>query len=143
MMSVTSRKNRKGPPVNGIASQFRKNPEYGQAPSRNSRFRPGFGARNRSSQVIDTAPSTHSNILDDPLMSCSSNRYGNVDRGQMHADSRANSLTAARLDELQTGGGGGPMMMPPGGMMNGGMNGAMNGGMNGGMNGAMNGRHER
>ncbi|KAJ3474887.1 hypothetical protein NLG97_g9650 [Lecanicillium saksenae] len=100
MMSVTSRKNRKasGPPP----SQIRRNPEYdAPPPSRGSRFRPSFG-RNRSSQIA-SIPMITDNILDDPLMSCSSNRYGTVDRGAMNGGSRANSLTASRLDELQYG----------------------------------------
>ncbi|KAK0723936.1 hypothetical protein B0T21DRAFT_386078 [Apiosordaria backusii] len=98
MMSVTSKKNRKAP---GNASQFRQNPEADSIPSTRSRFRPSFG-RNRSSQVMTSAiPNLHENILDDPLLGFTSNRYGNVDRGAMHAGSRANSLTAARLDELQ------------------------------------------
>ncbi|KAI9163372.1 hypothetical protein HJFPF1_04980 [Paramyrothecium foliicola] len=96
MMSVTSRKNRKAP--GPTPSQFRRNPDEGLPPSRGSRFRPSFG-RNRSSQVSH-APATMDNILDDPLMSCSSNRYGTVDRGAMNAGSRANSLTASRMDEL-------------------------------------------
>ena len=97
MMSVTSKKNRKAP---SSAAQFRKNPEHDTAPPRNSRFRPNFG-RNRSSQVMTAVPGLHENILDDPLLGFTSNRYGTVDRGAMHAGSRANSLTAARLDELQ------------------------------------------
>jgi len=107
MMSVTSRKNRKMP----SQSQFRKKPESGGMPPRGGRFRPGFGGRNRSSLVDQSMPSMHTNIMDDPLMSCSSNRYGTVDRGAMHAESRANSLTASRLDELQYGPGGPPPMM--------------------------------
>jgi hypothetical protein len=110
MMSVTSRKNRKGPGPS--AAQFRKNPEHDNHPGRNGgggRFRPSYG-RNRSSQI--QAPGVNDNILDDPMMGFTSNRYGNVDRGQMHQESRANSLTAARLDELQYGGG----AAPPGGM---------------------------
>ncbi|KAK4165804.1 hypothetical protein QBC43DRAFT_28866 [Cladorrhinum sp. PSN259] len=95
MMSVTSKKNRKAP---GNAVQLRKNPETES--HRGSRFRPSFG-RNRSSQVMQSIPGLHENILDDPLLGFTSNRYGNVDRGAMHAESRANSLTAARLDELQ------------------------------------------
>jgi hypothetical protein len=112
MMSVTSRKNRKAPgPTPG---QFRQNPEYGAPPpGRGGRFRPSFG-RNRSSQIPSTAPTD--NILDDPLMSCSSNRYGDVARGPMGAGSRANSLTASRLDELHHGAG--PNGAPP--SMNGG-----------------------
>ncbi|KAL7621121.1 hypothetical protein AAE478_008435 [Parahypoxylon ruwenzoriense] len=105
MMSVTSRKNRSKPPPN--KGELRMNPEGpggGMAP-RSSRWRPGFG-RNRSSQIMNSAPGLHDNILDDPLMSFTSNRYGNVDRGQMQAGSRANSLTASHLHELQNGPGG-------------------------------------
>lgn len=94
MMSVTSRKTRKNP----TPAQFRKNPEFDGAP-RGGRFRPSFG-RNRSSQLANIQ-SVGGNILDDPLMGYSSNRYGNVDRGAIHAESRANSLTTTRLDELQ------------------------------------------
>ena len=108
MMSVTSRKNRKAP---SSAQQFRKNPEQDNGPPR-SRFRPSFG-RNRSSQMsagMSGVPVLHENIMDDPLLGFTSNRYGNVDRGTMHAGSRANSLTAARLDELQYTQGGPPSM---------------------------------
>lgn len=107
MMSVTSRKNRKAPEQN--PAQFRRNPDNLPPPTRGGRFRPSFG-RNRTSQVGHThAPMTSENILEDPLLSCSSNRYGAVDRGAMSAGSRANSLTAARLDDLQYGPGpGGP-----------------------------------
>ncbi|GAB0139861.1 hypothetical protein EsHS_00000500 [Epichloe bromicola] len=100
MMSVTSRKNRKasGP----SASQFRRNPETdGPPPSRGSRFRPNFG-RNRTSQVTHL-PTTNDNILDDPMLSFTSNRYGAVDRGTMGGGSRANSLTTSRLDDTQYG----------------------------------------
>ncbi|KAH6607397.1 ketopantoate reductase [Trichoderma cornu-damae] len=114
MMSVTSRKNRKvpGPPP----SQMRRNPEGDAPPSKSGRFRP-FG-RNRSSQMsqISQMPTVNDNILDDPLLSFTSNRYGAVDRGAMSASSRANSLTASRLDEMQFGpGGGGPSMTMTGG----------------------------
>ncbi|KAI1140850.1 ApbA-domain-containing protein [Hypoxylon sp. FL0543] len=102
MMSVTSRKTRSKPPPS--QSELRMHPEGpGQGmPSRGSRWRPGFG-RNRSSQIISAAPGLHDNILDDPLMSFTSNRYGNVDRGQIQAGSRANSLTASHLHELSSG----------------------------------------
>ena len=107
MMSVTSKKNRKMP--SGNPAQFRRNPETDPMPSRGSRFRPSFG-RNRSSQIANSgAPSLHENILEDALIGYSSNRYASVDRAMMHAESRANSLTASRLDEMQYNGGGPPM----------------------------------
>lgn len=114
MMSVTSRKHRKGPGPS--PAQFRRNPELdGGLPSRGGRFRPGFNNRNRTSQT-GSIPNVGENILDDPLLSCSSNRYGNVDRSAMQAESRANSLTSTRLEEFQYG---------PGGPVLGGANGAM------------------
>ncbi|KAK0733616.1 ketopantoate reductase PanE/ApbA-domain-containing protein [Lasiosphaeria miniovina] len=116
MMSVTSRKTRKAP---SSMSSIRKNPEQEQQQqSRGGRFRPSFG-RNRTSQVMTGIPGLHENILDDPLIGFTSNRYGNVDRGIMQAESRANSLTSTRLDELQYTQG--PMPI--------GMNGHMNGNM--------------
>ncbi|TIC96201.1 Meiotically up-regulated gene 72 protein [Colletotrichum higginsianum] len=105
MMSVTSRKNRKAAPP-PTRAQYHKNEVYdagGAPPARSSRFRPNFG-RNRSSQ-ISSVPGANENILDDPLFSYSSNRYGAVDRSTMQAGSRANSLTASRMDDMQLGGG--------------------------------------
>lgn len=98
MMSVTSRKTRKNPPS---ARNMRNNPGFDGPPAaRGSRFRPSFGGRSRTSQM-SSIPSLNENILDDPLMGCSSNRYGAVDRGMMQAESRANSLTASKIDDLQ------------------------------------------
>jgi len=58
--------------------------------------------RNRSSaRIISQVPGLHDSIMDDPLMGYSSNRYGAVDRKTMGQESRTNSLTAERLDELQ------------------------------------------
>ncbi|KAL2161265.1 hypothetical protein VTH06DRAFT_8485 [Thermothelomyces fergusii] len=112
MMSVTSKKNRKVPGAN--PAQFRKNPEQEASSSFRSRFKPSFG-RSRSSQVV-AVPPVNVDIMDDPLLGFTSNRYGDVDRGAMHAaGSRANSLTAARLDELQYSHG-----PPPSGMNGGG-----------------------
>ncbi|KAM4064879.1 ketopantoate reductase panE/ApbA domain-containing protein [Hirsutella rhossiliensis] len=97
MMSVTSRKTRKATAPS--AAQFRRNPEFdAPAPPRGGRFRP-FG-RSRPSHANNVSMLTD-NMLDDPLMSLTSNRYAAVDRGAMAAGSRANSLTASRLDELQ------------------------------------------
>ncbi|KAI0405946.1 ketopantoate reductase PanE/ApbA-domain-containing protein [Xylaria palmicola] len=103
MMSVTSKKNRSKPPPSqsDVRANHLNGRENGMS-SRGNRFRPSFG-RNRSSQIINSIPSLHENIMDDPLMAYSSNRYGNVDRGQIHAGSRSNSLTASHLQELQNG----------------------------------------
>jgi len=103
MMSVTSRRNRKAQPPS--ASQLRKNPEFNTNPQRRGGFpRPGFNRNSSSARLIDALPSEHDSLMNDPMMAYSSNRYGNVDRQSLGQESRANSLTAARLDELQFGG---------------------------------------
>jgi hypothetical protein len=111
MMSVTSRRNRKIP----SASQIRENPESmgmgrgggpGPGRSRNPFTRPGLNKNRTSARMMQDVPGLHDSIMNNPLLGYSSNRYGNVDRGEMGQQSRANSLTAARLDELQQGGGG-------------------------------------
>lgn len=102
MMSVTSRRTRKAP----TASQIRNNPEGGFAPQHNGRSRNPFARpglnKNRSSQQMmqGSMQGLHDSIMNNPLMGYSSNRYGDVDRGAMGAQSRTNSLTAARLDEM-------------------------------------------
>ena len=103
MMSVTSRKNRKAP----TNAQVRNNPETADMSRRGGGFnsRPPTFNRNRSSaRLISHLPGAHDSIMDDPLMAYSSNRYGAVDRQSLGQDSRAASLTSARLDELQFGG---------------------------------------
>ncbi|KAF2036137.1 hypothetical protein EK21DRAFT_49032, partial [Setomelanomma holmii] len=109
MMSVTSRRNRKMP----SASQIRKNPEGGFAPQHNGRSRnpfarPGMNKNRGSARMLSDVPGLHDSIMNNPLMGYSSNRYGDVDRGTMGAQSRTNSLTAARLDEMGMGGSYGP-----------------------------------
>lgn len=104
MMSVTSRRNRKAPSL----SQIRKDPESGlvgrgggMRQSHSYSARNGT-IRNRSSaQLVSTMPGMNDPLMDNPMMGYSSNRYGNVDRKVIQNDSRANSLTAARLNELQ------------------------------------------
>jgi hypothetical protein len=122
MMSVTSRRNRKAPNAN----QIRKNPDMGyagpppqgqpQGRSRNPFARPGMNKNRTSTRLMADVPGLHDSIMNNPLMGYSSNRYGDVDRGTMGAQSRANSLTATRLDEFQLGGSHGgayPSMAPP------------------------------
>ncbi len=103
MMSVTSRRNRKTPSL----SQIRKDPEGGHAGrggTRNSHNfgpRPGMNRNRVSAQMVASVPTLQDSLMDNPMMSYSSNRYGGVDRKAIADDSRANSLTAARLSELQ------------------------------------------
>ncbi|KAN0067088.1 Ketopantoate reductase PanE/ApbA C terminal domain containing protein [Elaphomyces granulatus] len=102
MMSVTSRR-RKAPSAN----QFRKNPEMGgsfhsRPPSSFGRYMPG-GRKSSSSRMIQDISGMHDSLLDDPMMGYSSNRYGSVDRKEMHVESRANSLTAGRMSDFNPG----------------------------------------
>ncbi|EZF09882.1 hypothetical protein H112_08757 [Trichophyton rubrum D6] len=99
MMSVTSRRNRKTPTT--PAKEFRKNPEMNSSrpPSVFSRHF-GAGRHRASARIMEEIPGMHDSLLDNPMMSYSSNRYGNVDRREMHNESRANSLTASRMGEM-------------------------------------------
>ncbi|KAI8934504.1 hypothetical protein NX059_008205 [Plenodomus lindquistii] len=114
MMSVTSRRNKTGP----SAKQFRQNPESGFNPSQNGRSRnpfsrPGMNKNRSSARLMADVPGLHDSIMNNPLMGYSSNRYADVDRGTMGAQSRTNSLTATRLDELSGGGGASYGAYPP------------------------------
>jgi hypothetical protein len=104
MMSVTNRRNRRQP----SASQLRKNPEadgsFGQRLSGRA-MRPGHPRNRSSARMVSQVPNMRDSLMDDPLMGYSSNRYGNVDRHELGTESRTNSLTASRLDELQYGNG--------------------------------------
>lgn len=97
MLSVTSRRTRKAP----SARELRKNPEM--TPSRPgsslSRFFPG-GKNRASARLMQDIPSVDESLLDNPMMSYASDRYGSVDRAAMHVESRANSMTASRLHDL-------------------------------------------
>ncbi|KAL4805853.1 ketopantoate reductase PanE/ApbA-domain-containing protein [Aspergillus unguis] len=161
MMSITSRRAKKAP----SAREFRKNPEINVNGGRSSFGRYFGGGRKRTSdRIMQEIPGLHDSLRDNPMMAYSSNRYGAVDRNQMHSGSRANSLTASRMGDFPPhpgypgsrrnsqspgtpfgGPGPGPRMarpgtaqdglIPPGGPMNGPMNGPTNGHMNGPMNG--------
>ena len=63
------------------------------------------GKQNRTSATImGQMPGLHEELMNNPLNGYSSDRYGSVDRMNMGAESRSNSLTAERLNELQHGG---------------------------------------
>lgn len=101
MLSITSRRARKAP----SNSQFRKNPDLAAGPPMPA-SRPGssafgryFGRKRASDRVMQEIPGLHDSLMDNPMMSYSSNRYGAVDRNKLHADSRANSLTASQMGD--------------------------------------------
>ena len=104
MMSVTSRRTRKAPSL----SQIRQNPEHGiMGRGSGARQSHNYGPRHNanknrvSAQMLSGMPGMHDDPLGNPMLGYSSNRYGNVDRKAMGDESRTNSLTAARLNELQ------------------------------------------
>ncbi len=57
--------------------------------------------RMSAQMMMSQLPATSDSLMDDPIMGYSSSRYGDVDRKIMSSGSRTNSLTAARLNELQ------------------------------------------
>lgn len=104
MMSLTSRRGRKTP-SQGQMQQFRKNPELAGGPppqgrSSSSAFGRYFGRKRASDRVMQEIPGLHDSLMEHPMMSYSSNRYGAVDRNQLSADSRANSMTASQMGDF-------------------------------------------
>ena len=110
MMSVTSRRTKR----TTSNTQLRKNMFDGGMRG-GSHGRPtSMGRSSRAStHVLADMPTLGSNILDNPMMGFASNRYGVVDRKEITDESRANSLTASRLQEIgQIGQNGGPYPGP-------------------------------
>ncbi|KAL2007458.1 hypothetical protein VTN00DRAFT_8896 [Thermoascus crustaceus] len=105
MLSVTSRRTRKAP----SASQLRKNPEMSSSSRPGSSLSRFFtGGKNRASaRMMQEIPMVNESLLDNPMMMYSSNRYGAVDRKEIHVESRANSMSAARMNDY------GPGPYPP------------------------------
>lgn len=102
MMSVTSRRNRRVPSTGNLRGM-----DSGMVPaSRGLRHsmanpRPAVMRNRASARLVSEIPTLHDNILENPLMGYSSNRYGAVDRKMLHETSRANSLSAARLGDIR------------------------------------------
>ncbi|EXJ87606.1 hypothetical protein A1O3_04567 [Capronia epimyces CBS 606.96] len=108
MMSVTSRRTKKASSQNQLRKDVFAN---GNGMRPGSYGRPNPGKHRTSTQILSDMPVLGSNILDNPMMGFASNRYGAVDRKEMADESRANSLTASRLQEI--GVNGGPYPGPP------------------------------
>lgn len=108
MMSVTSRRTKR----TNSQAQLRKEAFSNGPNMRQGGYpRPGMNRQRTSTQILSDMPILGANILDNPMMGFSSNRYGNVDRKEMADESRANSLTASRLQDM--GINGGPYPGPP------------------------------
>jgi ketopantoate reductase len=100
MMSITSRRNKRAPP-----NPRAMNAGMGGAPPRGRGMPFNNRKQNRTSvRVMSDLPNLTESILANPLLGYSSNRYANVDRGEMGKESRQNSLTTERLNELSQGG---------------------------------------
>ncbi|KAI3008655.1 hypothetical protein CBS147482_5257 [Aspergillus niger] len=105
MLSITSKRTKKIP----SASQIRKNPELlsstggggGGGGGRTGTFSRYFGGNRKraSDRIMQEIPGLHDSLLDNPMMAYSSNRYGSVDRNQMAAGSRTNSMTTSRMGD--------------------------------------------
>jgi hypothetical protein len=102
MMSITSRRHRKQSA--GGNPRMMNGDMGGVPPPPRGRNMFGRGQKRTSARLMADIPNLQDNILANPLMGYSSNRYGTVDRGEMGKESRQNSLTSVRLDELQRGG---------------------------------------
>ena len=65
--------------------------------------RPPMAKNRTSATIMSQMPGLHEELAHNPLMGYSSDRYGTVDRHNMGVESRSNSLTAERLNELSQG----------------------------------------
>ncbi|KAK5212297.1 hypothetical protein LTR41_002539 [Exophiala xenobiotica] len=118
MMSVTSRRTKRAPSQGQLRKDTFAN-GAGMRPGSYGRpnMGPNMGRHRPSTSILSDMPMLGANILDNPMMGFASNRYGAVDRKEMADESRANSLTASRLQEIGLNGGpgmsGGPYPGPP------------------------------
>lgn len=126
MMSVTSRRTRRLPSTGNLRAA---GIDQAAIPPTPNRTRHSVGQQRPSprsrvtGRLMNDVPGLHDPLADNPLMAYSSNRYGSVDRKMLSDSSRANSLTAQRMDDVtgmsvRGGGGGGaypphPGQMPP------------------------------
>ncbi|OLL24105.1 Meiotically up-regulated gene 72 protein [Neolecta irregularis DAH-3] len=105
MMSVTSRKFRRGPPKSSTRAQL--NSEFENGGRTSSLTMRSFRSKNfRKDRTVSSIPQADlpgilGSLNDDPLNSLSTNRYPTVDTKTLTDNSRANSLTASRMEELR------------------------------------------
>lgn len=124
MMSVTSRRTRRLPSAGNLRAS-----DIDQAAIPPNRTRHSVGGQQQrpsprsrvTARLMNDVPGLNDPLTDNTLMAYSSNRYGSVDRKMLSDSSRANSLTAQRMDDVTgmsvRGGGGGGAYPPHPGQM--------------------------
>ncbi|KAL7272343.1 hypothetical protein RUND412_004852 [Rhizina undulata] len=99
MMSMTSRRTRRLPSSGNLRSGSEA--EVPLQPTRTRQSMRAMTSKSRTSaRLVSEFPMAHDSITDNSLMGYSSNRYGNVDRKILSDSSRANSLTAQKLEDI-------------------------------------------
>ncbi|KAI5300922.1 hypothetical protein KEM55_003951, partial [Ascosphaera atra] len=93
MLSVTSRRNRRGPVID--KNQVRRDPESftSRPPSSFSKYFSKGRKKQLSERIVEQMPTVHDTLWENPMMSYASNRFANVDRTELQG-SRANSMTS-------------------------------------------------
>jgi hypothetical protein len=109
MMSMTGRRSRnKQVPPSGRGKPFPGgDPNAGNSGGRLMSLGGRSKAGSRSGSIIPASQATFDPLNENPLMGFTSNRYPGVDTRTLTANSRANSLTSQRMDEMGMGPGGG------------------------------------
>jgi len=100
MMSMTGRRARNKPP----AGAFRGKPQDSSSGGRLLSL--GGRGKGRNGSMVVSSQATFDPLNENPLMGFTSNRYPGVDTRTLAANSRANSLTSQRMDEMGMGPGG-------------------------------------
>ena len=98
MMSITSRRTRKQPSISNMRGGAETNGQ-GRRSNPLARISGKNRAPSRGGGMQDIG-GAHESIMNNPLLAYSSNPYGTVDRSQLRGESRTNSLTASRLNEM-------------------------------------------
>jgi hypothetical protein len=103
MLSITSRRTRKS---SSNVNSMRNDMQEGRGRGGGGGGRNMFSrqkANRTSTRLMQDMPGLQDSIMNNPLMGYSSNRYGAVDRQAMGEQSRQNSLTTERLNEMSRG----------------------------------------
>ena len=104
MMSMTGRKSRNKQPSGSVRG---KQPFPGGDPSGGRLMSLTGRSKGRGGSIVAASQATFDPLNENPLMGYTSNRYPGVDTRTLTANSRTNSLTSQRMDEMGMGPGAG------------------------------------